>query len=116
MAKIVVYHKPTCSTSRKVLKAISDKGLDFEVVNYYDKPFTKTRLKDLLKRMKKNPSDLLRRKDKLYKDLDIKNQNYSENQILSLLVNNPDLIERPIVEKGAKVILARPPETINDLI
>ena len=116
MAKIIVYHKPTCSTSRKVVKAIADKGLDYEIVKYYETPFTKSQLKDLLRKMGKNPSDLLRKKEKLYKELVIKNQKFSENQILSLLVNNPDLIERPIVQRGAKVILARPPEKIYDLI
>ena len=116
MAKIVVYHKPTCSTSRKVIKAISEKGIDFDKINYYETPFTKIKLNDLLKRMKMKPSELLRKKDKNYKELDFKNKNYTEKQILDLMIKHPDLIQRPIVQKGAKVILARPPETVNDLL
>ena len=116
MVKIIVYHKPTCSTSRKAVKALKEKELDFEIVKYYETPFTKALLNDLLKKMKMKPSELMRKKDKIYKELDIKNKNYTEAQILNLMLKYPDLIERPIVRKGAKVILARPPERINDLI
>ena len=116
MAKIIVYQKPTCSTSRKVVKALSEKGIDFEKVNYYETLFTKTKLNDLLKRMKMKPSELLRKNDKIYKELDFRNKKYTEKQILDLMIKHPDLIQRPIVQKGAKVILARPPETVNDLL
>ena len=116
MARIIVYHKPTCSTSRKAVKALTEKGLHFEIVKYYETPFTKALLNDLLKKMKMKPSELMRKKDKIYKELDIKNKSYTEAQILNLMLKYPDLIERPIVRKGVKVILARPPERINDLI
>ena len=116
MVKIIVYHKQTCRTSRKAVKALTEKELDFEIVKYYETPFTKALLNDLLKKMKMKPSELMRKKDKIYKELDIKNKNYTEAQILNLMLKYPDLIERPIVRKGAKVILARPPERINDLI
>jgi arsenate reductase (glutaredoxin) len=116
MPKIIVYHKPTCSTSRKAVKALTENGLDFEIVKYYETPFTKDLLNDLLKKMKMKPSELMRKKDKIYKELDIKNKNYTEAQILNLMLKYPGLIERPIIRKGAKVILARPPERINDLI
>jgi arsenate reductase len=116
MSKIIVYQKPTCTTSRKVIKALEEKRANFEKVNYYETPFTKTKLNELLKKMKMKPSDLLRKKDKIYKELDFKNKNYTEIQILSLMVKHPDLIERPIVQKGTKVILARPPESVNDIL
>lgn len=116
MSKIIVYQKPTCTTSRKVVKALDEKGIKFEKVNYYETPFTKTKLNGLLKKMDMKPSDLLRKRDKIYKELDFKNKKYSETQILSLMVKHPDLIERPIVQKGAKVILARPPESVNDIL
>jgi arsenate reductase (glutaredoxin) len=116
MSKIIVYQKPTCTTSRKVVKLLDEKGVSFEKVNYYETPFTKTKLNDLLKKMKMKPSDLLRKKDKIYKELEFKNKNYTETQILSLLIKHPDLIERPIVQKGTKVILARPPESVNEIL
>ena len=115
MSGITVYEKPTCSTCRKVAKALTENGINFEKVNYYIKSFSKARLQSLLKKMKMQPSELLRKKEKAYKDLKFAEKNYSEEQILDLMIKNPDLVQRPIVEKGDKAILARPAEKINEL-
>lgn len=61
------------------------------------------------------PSELLRKNEKAYKELDMKNNNYTETQILDMMIKNHDLIQRPIIEMGDKAILARPPERINEL-
>jgi arsenate reductase len=89
--------------------------VDFEKVNYYIEPFSKTKLKILLKKMSMKPFELLRKNEEAYKELDIKNKNYTEEEILDLMIKYPDLVQRPIVEKGEKAILARPPERINEL-
>jgi arsenate reductase len=115
MQKITVYEKPTCTTCRKVAKALTKKGVDFEKVNYYIKPFSKNKLNTILKKMNMKPSELLRKREKAYKELDFKNNNYSEAQVLDHLVKNPDLIQRPIIEKGNKAVLARPVEMIDEL-
>lgn len=116
MAKITVYEKPTCTTCRKVAKLLIEIGVDFEKVNYYIEPFTKPKLQSLLKKMKMNPSELLRTKEDIYKKLKIKEKGVSEEKILDLLTDNPDLVQRPIIEKGNKAILSRPPERIRELI
>lgn len=116
MKTIKIYHKPTCTTSRKVVRLLSDKGIEFEKINYYEDRFTKSQLSKLLKMMNKKPSDLLRKKEAAYKKLDIKNKRYTESQILKLMVDNPDLIERPIVQIGKKAILARPVETVETFV
>jgi len=115
MQKITVYEKPTCTTCRKVAKALIDNGVDFEKVNYYVEAFSKTKLQALLKKMKVKPSEILRKNERVYKDLKFREKNYTENQILDLMIKYPDLVQRPIVEKGSKVILARPPERIFEL-
>jgi arsenate reductase len=115
MTQITVYEKPTCTTCRKVAKALTENGVDFEKVNYYIDPFTKTQLKTLLGTLKMHPSELLRKNEKAYKELDFKNNNYTDAQILTMLIKNPDLVQRPIIEKGKKAILARPPDRINEL-
>lgn len=102
MKQLIVYEKPTCTTCRKVSKILIEKGIDFEKVNYYIEPFSKTKLKSLLKKMKMNPSQLLRKNEKIYKDLDIKNKNYTEDEILNLMIKNPVLIQRPILELGER--------------
>ncbi len=99
MQKVTVYEKPTC---RKTNKLLTEKGIDFEKVNYYIKPFSKNKLKTLLKKMDMKPSELLRKNEQAFKELDVRNNNYTETQMLDLMVENHDLVQRPIVEKGNK--------------
>lgn len=115
MSKIIVYEKPTCTTCRRVAKAFSDQGIDFQKVNYYIEPFSKPLLKSLLKKMNMKPLELLRTKDNAYKKLKNKIEKLTDDEIIDLMIENPDLIQRPIVEKGNKAILARPPEKIKEL-
>lgn len=113
--KIIVYEKPTCTTCRKVSKLLYEQGVDFEKVNYYIEPFTKSKLKDLLIKMKMKPSELLRKNDIVYKKLRLEIEKLSEDEVLDMMVINPDLVQRPMIEKGNKAILARPPEKITEL-
>ena len=115
MPKITVYEKPTCTTCRKVAKILQENGVDFEKVNYYIEPFSKGKLKTLLKKTGLKPGELLRKNEQAYKDLNFRNKNYSEEEILNLMIKYPDLVQRPIVEKGDKAILARPPERISEM-
>ena len=115
MQKITVYEKPTCTTCRKTVKMLNEMGIDFDKVNYYIKPFTKNKLRTLLKKMDMQPSELLRKNEKAYKELDLKNKKYSETQILDLMISDHNLIQRPIVEKGEKAVLGRPVERIKEL-
>jgi len=116
MSKITIYEKPTCTTCRKVSKLLIENGVDFEKVNYYVEPFSKARLQSLLKKMKMEPSELLRKNEQAYKNLKIKEKKFSEDQILDLMIKHPDLVQRPIVEKGEKAILARPPEKVRPFL
>lgn len=115
MNKIIIYEKPTCTTCRKVSKLLFEQGVNFEKVNYYIEPFTKGKLKNLLIKMKMKPSELLRKNDVAYKMLKSKIEKLSEDEVLGMMVINPDLVQRPIIEKGNKAILARPPEKITEL-
>ncbi len=115
MEKVTVYEKPTCTTCRKTIKMLNEMGLEFDKVNYYIKPFTKNKLKTLLKKMNMQPSELLRKNEKAYKELDVKNHNYTEVQILDFMIADHNLIQRPIVEKGDKAVLGRPVERIKEL-
>src|SRR5215470_11074508 len=108
MARIVVYQKPTCTTCRQVYAALREAGVDFEAVDYYTDPIPKTKLRDLLRKMKMPARELLRTKEHAYKELRLGERDLTDDQILDLMVKHPDLIQRPIVEKGARAILARP--------
>lgn len=116
MEKITIYHKPTCSKSRQGLNYLQEKGVECEVVKYYDTPLTKNKLKALLKKMDMKPLELLRKKEKAYKELDFKNNKYSNDQIIDFMIKDPSLMERPIIEKGEKAVVARPTERIDEVI
>ena len=113
--KIKVYEKPTCTTCKNLSKILIEMGIDFDKVNYFIEPFTKTQLNSLLKKMNMKPSELIRENEELYKKLKDKVQKMSENEILDLMIENPELIQRPIVEIGERAILARPAERVKEL-
>jgi arsenate reductase (glutaredoxin) len=113
---IVVYQKPTCSTCRQVYAALRASGVDFEAVNYYTDPIPRKKLVELLGKMGMSPRDLLRRREAIYKTLELDARDLSDAEIIDLMVEHPDLIQRPIVEKGAKAILARPADRLKDIL
>jgi len=116
MSKIVVYQKPTCTTCRKVYSALKESGVDFDAVNYYTDPISKSKLKDLVKKMGIQAAELLRKKEDIYKKLNLAKKNLSSEALIGLMAKHPDLIQRPIVEKGARAILARPAERIKEIL
>ncbi|HTL48213.1 MAG TPA: ArsC/Spx/MgsR family protein [Verrucomicrobiae bacterium] len=116
MSKITVYQKPTCTTCREVYKALQESGVAFDAVNYYVDPIPKTKLKELLKKMGIKGQELFRTKEEIYKKLKLSGRDVSDEEALDLMAKYPDLIQRPIVEKGAKAILARPAERLKEIL
>ena len=114
--KLIVYQKPTCTTCRQVYATLRDAGVDFDAVDYYTDPIPKTKLKELLGKMKIPARELLRTKEAKYKELGLGGRELSDDEILNLMVKYPDLIQRPIVEKGSRAILARPAERIREIL
>ena len=114
--KVTVYQKPTCSTCRQAVQLLKESGKPFKAINYYERPFTKAQLKNLLKKAGLSPKDILRTKEDIYRDLGLAKKTLSDDEWLDMLVAHPDLIQRPIVEKGEKAILARPAESVKELL
>ena len=114
--RIVVYQKPTCTTCRQVYAALKESGVDFEAVDYYTDPIPKAKLKELLRKMGIPARELLRTKEARYKELRLGERDLTEDEIVGLMVEHPDLIQRPIVEKGARAILARPADRLRDIL
>ena len=114
--KITIYQKPTCTTCRQVHAALRDAGVDFDAVDYYTDPIPKTKLRELLRKMGMSARELLRTKEEIYKKLRLGERELTDDQIIDLMVAHPDLIQRPIVEKGARAILARPAERLRNIL
>lgn len=116
MADITIYQKPTCSTCREAVQLLKESGKPFTAVNYYERAFTKGQLKSLLKKAGLAPRDVLRTKEDVYKELGLAKQTLSDDELIELMVKHPDLIQRPLVEKGERAMLARPAESIKKLL
>jgi arsenate reductase len=116
MSRLTIYQKPTCTTCRTVMKMLHQSRVDFDAINYYIEPIPKAKLKDLLKKMGIKPRGLLRSKEPIYRELRLAERNLSDDQLVDLMAKHPDLIQRPIIEKGEPAILARPPERLKGIL
>jgi len=115
MKAITIFHKPTCSTCRQAVEMIKESGIPYAAVNYYETPFTKSSLKALLKKAGLSPSDELRKKEEIYKKLKLAEKNLSDDELVNFMVKYPDLIQRPMVERGQAALLARPADTVKHI-
>ena len=113
--KITIYHNSRCSKSRCTLEFLQEKNLDFEVIEYLKDVPTKTQLKTLIAQLGIKPQELIRTSEEEFKS-HFKGKNLSDDEWIDAMVKFPKLIERPIVVKNGKAIIARPTERINELL
>ena len=116
MSELTIYHNPRCSKSRQTLSILQEKGLKPEIVLYLENTPSADKLAELLTKLGINARDLLRKGEEAYKALELANPDLSDQELIEAMTNNPKLIERPIVEKGEKAVLGRPPENVLDII
>ena len=112
---LTVYHNPRCRKSREAVQYLEDKGLSFDIVKYLEQSFDKNTLGEVLKKIEKKPSEILRKNEVLWKK-EYASKDLSEDQIIQLLVEQPKLIERPIVTTADKGVLARPIENLMEFL
>jgi arsenate reductase (glutaredoxin) len=111
-----IYHNPSCGTSRNVLAMIRSTGEEPEIIEYLKTPPSRDELAGLLRRMAMAPRDLLRRKGTPYDELDLDDPNWTDEELIDLMLQHPVLIERPIVVTAKGVRLCRPAETVLDML
>ncbi|MGH9906843.1 MAG: ArsC/Spx/MgsR family protein [Pyrinomonadaceae bacterium] len=97
-------------------RLLRESGVPFEKVNYYTAPLTKKKLRELLTKMKLSPRELLRTSEPVFRELGLGKDTFTDEQIVSLMIEHPDLIQRPIVERGSRAILGRPVENVKALL
>lgn len=110
-----MYHKPNCSTSLETLKMLKEHGVKPQLRLYLEEPPTPVELDELLKKLGKKVQSIIRTKEPLYKD-NYEGRKLTKKEWLNILSENPILIERPILIKGDKAILGRPPEKVLELL
>ncbi len=97
-------------------KLLRESGIAFEKVNYYLAPLGEKKLRELIRKLGIEPRELLRTSEGVYRELGLGKKDFSDDQIISLMVKHPDLIQRPIVERGARAVLGRPTENVRTLL
>ena len=112
---IKIYHNPRCSKSRQGLELLEKSNKDFEVVKYIETIPTKSELKEIIKLLGIKPMDLIRKNETIWKE-NYKNKELSDSDIINALLENPKLIERPIIINGDKAVIGRPTENILSII
>lgn len=114
--KITVYEKPTCSKCREADRLLRESGVDYEKINFHVEPIGEAKLRELLKKMKLSPRELLRKGEAAYRELNLSDESHTDDDIIRAMVEHPELIQRPIVERGARAVLGRPTENIRALL
>lgn len=116
MAELTVYEKPTCTTCRNLATLLQERGIDFERVNYHVDQLPEEKIRDLLRKAGVGPREVLRKKEPVYKELGLDSADVGDDELIRLMVEHPQLLERPVVERGERAVLARPPERVLELL
>jgi arsenate reductase len=114
--KLTVYQKPTCTKCRTTLRLLKERRAEFEAINYYETPITEADLRGLLKKLGLAAREILRKNEPVAKRLGIGKKDFSDEELIALMAKNPDLIQRPIVVRGDRAVLGRPPENVEKLL
>jgi arsenate reductase len=110
---VKIYHNPRCSKSRQTLELVKSKGIEPEVVLYLETPPDAQTLRQLLSMLNMaSARELMRQKEDLYKSLDLANSQLTEDELIQAMIDNPKLIERPIVVAHGQARIGRPPEDV----
>ncbi len=116
MGEILVYHNPVCSNSRGARELLDDRGIEPDVVEYLQEPPDRATLERILDAVP-DPPDTLVRKDKRFDELGLKAEDYTEREsVITLLLEHPELMQRPVVFRGERAVIARPPEKVFELL
>ena len=116
MSDVTIYHNPRCSKSRQTLALLGERGISPDIVRYLDTPPDAATIGSLLDMLGLEPRDLMRRKEAPYSELGLGDDNVSRADLIQAMVDNPILIERPIVVSGGKAAIGRPPESVLGIL
>lgn len=113
---VSIYHNPRCSKSRATLQLLKDNGVEPIIIEYLKTPPSVQQLDDILKRCGMEPRELMRKTEAEYKDAGLDNDSLSREELIRGMVENPKVIERPIVVTDDKAAVGRPPENVLKIL
>ncbi len=109
-----IYHNPRCSKSRQGIAILEEAKVNFEIIKYLETPFSKEELSEIISLLKISPLQLVRKNEAIWKEK-FKGKDLTNDEIINAMVENPKLIERPIVINKEKAVIGRPPEVIKEI-
>lgn len=113
---VTILHNPRCSKSREALRLLQDRGIEPKIVEYLKTPPDAAALGEILDLLDFEPRQIMRRKEKVYSELDLDNPELDRDALIAAMVENPILIERPVVLNAGKAALGRPPEAVLEVL
>ena len=113
---VTILHNPRCSKSRATLALLRDKGIEPKIVEYLETPPSEKELAGILGKLGMGPRDIIRKGEKIYKELELADADLPDNALITAMAGHPILIERPIVVNGDKAAIGRPPENVLDVL
>jgi arsenate reductase len=116
VATLTVYEKPTCTTCVKLRALLDDRGVDYESIDYHVRGIDEAELRDLLRKIGGGPREVLRTREPLVKELGLDGPAVPDEQLIAHMTANPALVQRPIVVRGERALLARPIERVLELL
>ncbi len=113
---VKILHNPRCSKSRQTLQLLRDRGIEPEIVEYLKTPPSAAEIGELLERLGKEPREIMRVKEAVYRELGLADPALDRAALISAIAENPILLERPIVLTGEKAAIGRPPESVLTIL
>ncbi|MFC4892644.1 arsenate reductase (glutaredoxin) [Pseudofrancisella aestuarii] len=110
-----IYHNPKCSKSRQAKQALDERNINYDVHLYLEYPLKEEELKKLLIKLDLSIKDIIRTKEDIWKE-NFKDKNYTEEELIKIVADNPKLLERPIIEHGNKAVVARSDDKIAEIL
>jgi arsenate reductase len=116
MAELTVYEKPTCTTCRNLVTLLEDRGVAFDRIDYHVDPLPRERIAELVRKTGEPAGALLRKREPVYAELGLADRDVGDEEAIDLMTEHPALMQRPVVERGERAVLARPVERALELL
>jgi arsenate reductase (glutaredoxin) len=116
VAELMVYEKRTCSTCKNLASLLEERGVDFDRVDYHVDPLGEAKIRELVRKTGRPARELFRTREPVYAELGLADREVEDDEAIALMAEHPELMQRPVVVKGDRAVLARPVERVHELL
>lgn len=116
MGELIVYEKRTCTTCRQLSALLRERGIDYDAVDFHVEPLSEVQLHELVGKVGVPARDLFRTREPVFKELGLGDRDLADDEAIALMAEHPQLLQRPVVVRGDRAVLARPIERVLELI